>query len=161
MQVLIVHSRNKYFLQLQNHSQTTHRANDEQCSFFSRKRKLSRGIRVGSDLVIPLRVVLLGAYLLDNTRGIVSIKFFTRRSRRDVEIRQQYYIVVLMKGFKHETGVYLEYGWMKRTDQTLIKHHKNQKTIYRQSLTEAKERIQKVVYKLLLKRSVSSINKGI
>ncbi len=31
-------------------------------------------------------------------RGIMSIKFSTRRSRRDVEMRQQCYIVVLSKG---------------------------------------------------------------
>ncbi len=29
-------------------------------------------------------------------------------------MRQQYYIVVFIKGNKHETGVYLEYGWMKK-----------------------------------------------
>ncbi len=35
--------------------------------------------------------------------GITSIKFSTRRSRRDVEIRQNCYIVVLTKGYKWKT----------------------------------------------------------
>ncbi len=36
------------------------------------------------------------------------IKFSTQRSRRDVEIRQQYYIVDLTKGYKWKTRAYLE-----------------------------------------------------
>ncbi len=43
-------------------------------------------------------------------RGVTSIKFSIRKSRRDVEIRQQYYIVVLIKGYKYKMGAYLECG---------------------------------------------------
>ncbi len=42
--------------------------------------------------------------------GIRSIKFSTWRLRRDVVIRQQCYIVVLIKGFKWKTRKYLEGG---------------------------------------------------
>ncbi len=43
-------------------------------------------------------------------RGVTAVKFITRGSGRNVEIRQQYCIVVLIKRYRHKTEVYLECG---------------------------------------------------
>ncbi len=41
---------------------------------------------------------LLASRIRDSASGITLVKFTARRSKRDLEIRQQYYIVVLTKG---------------------------------------------------------------